>query len=240
MSTPNPLRPGRIVIVLGMHRSGTSCLTGSLQQAGLSLGEHSTWNPFNQKGNRENTEITALHDAVLQANGGSWDNPPTTTHWSPAHRQQAATILANHAQDAIWGFKDPRTLLTLQGWLDLGIAPAFIGIFRSPWAVAHSLAQRSPDQMSVARGLELWYDYNARLLALHNARPFPLLCFDWEESVLHAALSRALPPLGLNLPALRDWFYTAELVHQSGSRRWLPWKVGRLYKKLRIISERYR
>ena len=38
--------PDRVVCILGMHRSGTSCLTGSLQQAGLFLGDCHTWNPL--------------------------------------------------------------------------------------------------------------------------------------------------------------------------------------------------
>ena len=46
-------RPDRVVCVLGMHRSGTSCLAGSLEQQGLFLGETNTRGPFNLRGNRE-------------------------------------------------------------------------------------------------------------------------------------------------------------------------------------------
>ena len=41
------------VVILGMHRSGTSCLTGSLQDKGLYLGQVSQRGTFNKKGNRE-------------------------------------------------------------------------------------------------------------------------------------------------------------------------------------------
>ena len=61
-------QPRRVIAILGMHRSGTSCLTGSLQEAGLELGEHHTWNPYNRKGNRENQDFVDLHDAILAAN----------------------------------------------------------------------------------------------------------------------------------------------------------------------------
>jgi hypothetical protein len=47
-------RPQRVVSILGMHRSGTRCLTGTMQEAGLVLGKFSTFNEFNRKGNREN------------------------------------------------------------------------------------------------------------------------------------------------------------------------------------------
>lgn len=40
-------------LVLGMHRSGTRSLAGSLQERGLRLGKVFTSNPYNRKGNRE-------------------------------------------------------------------------------------------------------------------------------------------------------------------------------------------
>jgi hypothetical protein len=148
--------------------------------------------------------------------------------------------LADHARNPSWGFKDPRTLLTLQGWLELGITPSLIGIFRAPWAVASSLAQRSPEQTTPARALELWHIYNSHLLELQQRHAFPLLCFDWEEAVFHSALERAAPQLGLPPPPADERFYAADLVHHTIGHRWLPWKVNRLYKKLRAISDRYR
>ena len=54
-----------ILAVLGMHRSGTSALIGSLQAAGLHLGKHNTWNAHNLKGNRENNDIVQLHEELL-------------------------------------------------------------------------------------------------------------------------------------------------------------------------------
>ena len=45
------------VIVLGMHRSGTSLLTGSLEAAGLHLGEVNNAARYNPKGNKENESI---------------------------------------------------------------------------------------------------------------------------------------------------------------------------------------
>ena len=60
--------PSRVIAILGMHRSGTSCLTGSLQNSGLFLGECHTWNKHNERGNRENQKFVDLHDAILAAN----------------------------------------------------------------------------------------------------------------------------------------------------------------------------
>jgi len=46
--------PGRPMLILGMHRSGTSCLAGCLQAAGLISGEVNIQAMYNAKGNREN------------------------------------------------------------------------------------------------------------------------------------------------------------------------------------------
>ena len=77
---PNPLPADgdaqRSVVILGMHRSGTSVLAGSLQEAGLVLGDVVTQAPHNKKGNRENRAIMFMQEDLLQSNGGSWDNPP--------------------------------------------------------------------------------------------------------------------------------------------------------------------
>jgi len=42
------------ILILGMHRSGTSCLAGCLEEAGLYLGDVNLKAGFNKKGNREN------------------------------------------------------------------------------------------------------------------------------------------------------------------------------------------
>lgn len=236
----HPTVPAKIVIVLGMHRSGTSCLTGSLQLAGLDLGEFSAWNPHNLKGNRENAEVMTLNESILAANGGSWDAPPHTVRWQPEHQHEARRILARYAAAPAWGFKDPRTLLTLDGWLALGIEPDYIGIFRHPMAVAASLMQRSADAMDLPKALALWYEYNQQLLQRYQKQPFPLLCFDWSEDDFHAALYKAMLQIGLQPGADDEKFYTTELVHQLGKRRRLPWRIAYLYWKLRWISERHR
>lgn len=224
-----------------MHRSGTSCLTGSLQQAGLALGEFSEWNPHNLKGNRENAEIMSLNDKVLNANGSNWDAPPRgKVDWPPVFKEQARQILAKYAHHEVWGFKDPRTLFTLSGWLDLNIAPQYIGIFRHPLAVAGSLMKRNVDAIDQSQAAHLWYAYNKQLLRLYKITAFPLLCFDWPEDVFHCALDKALITVGLNPKPEAERFYTSELVHQAASDAPLPWKVRRLYRQLRNISEQYR
>src|SRR5205085_1596864 len=84
------------VCVLGMHRSGTSCLAGTLEEAGLYLGEVIRKSPFNPKGNRENPLIMALHEELLSANSGSWDDPPREVVWSDEQRRARDEIIGSY------------------------------------------------------------------------------------------------------------------------------------------------
>jgi hypothetical protein len=226
--------PSRTICVLGMHRSGTSCLTGSLQEAGLQLGDCHTWNPFNLKGNRENQAFVDLHDAILEANGGSWDHPPANAQWSERHLAMGRELVAAHSHLPVMGFKDPRTLLVLEGWQQLEPKMEFVGIFRHPNAVAASLARRS--KMKRKEALRLWYEYNKRLLNAFRRTPFPVLCFDASEQEFQQHLAGVIKTLELQPAEVGENFYDGDLKnfdHQSSGR--LPLKVGYLYKRLKAI-----
>ena len=77
---PNPLPAStcaqRPIVMLGMHRSGTSVLAGSLHEAGLALNDVVTQAPHNRKGNRESRAIMFMQEDLLKCNGGAWDDPP--------------------------------------------------------------------------------------------------------------------------------------------------------------------
>ncbi len=219
------------VMVVGMHRSGTSFLTGSLQQAGLELGKHSAWNPHNLKGNRENQDIVAFHDRVLAERGFSWDCPPAAPIvWSKQERSRAQQLVADYDGSLHWGFKDPRGLLLVDGWRKLLPELRFIGIFRHPLAVSGSLAARGG--MPTAQALNLWQSYNSKLLALHQLQPFPLLCFDEDEEVLHGKLDQLLPTLGLR-PLCQERFFSPDLKHHQFDLESVPDEFAPLYQALR-------
>ena len=181
-----------------MHRSGTSCLAGSLQQRGLHLGKVHEWRPYNLKGNRENQRIMDLNNAVLTHSDGSWDCPPERLAWDQACVDERDAIV-RQLQDGCagaWGFKDPRTLLTLAFWRE-GIADLrMVGTFRHPAQVARSLQARDA-RMSLAQGLELWRMYNQRLLDCHAEAAFPLVSFDAQEAAYRQAVDDIAQQLGL-------------------------------------------
>jgi hypothetical protein len=222
--------PEAVICILGMHRSGTSCLTGSLQDAGLHLGKHHTWNPHNLKGNRENQDVVDLNDQILAANDGAWDNPPANVCWRESDRVSARELLDSYSDQPNLGFKDPRTLLVLEGWHELLPEMHRVGIFRHPNAVAKSLEIRS--EMPRGQALELWYKYNKRLCAEYKRSAFPILCFDDPEDVFHAKLDQVAQEVGLNPEQGGERFYVNDLKQSEQSGEVLPWRVGRLYRRL--------
>tara|TARA_B110000902_G_scaffold243853_1_gene296529 strand:+ start:1573 stop:2292 length:720 start_codon:yes stop_codon:yes gene_type:complete len=216
-NTIKKLIPKRIIVILGMHRSGTSFLTGSLQQAGVELGKYSEWNRHNKKGNRENTDIVELNDSVLAKNGGSWLYPPIYVDWDEESISEAKRILELYQSTDIFAFKDPRTIITLDGWLQLAPHSEFIGIFRTPSAVIASLVKRG--EVSVEEGCAAWLAYNIKLLEYHKRWKFPLICFDWSEKKLDTKINdfciiNDLKPLNDS-----DRFFSSTLRSKPQKRR---------------------
>jgi hypothetical protein len=91
MTRPTPLRwsakglapPGTAVgvVVLGMHRSGTSAVAGMLVEAGFDGGrapDLAAGDEGNPRGFFERWSLLARHDALLRQLGASWDVPPTS------------------------------------------------------------------------------------------------------------------------------------------------------------------
>lgn len=223
-----------VVAILGMHRSGTSWLAGSLESMGLELGDVSTQAPNNPRGSRETKVLQNLHDDVLRSNDGSWSSPPASCGWLPG--QRAALEAFVDEMDALrtpWGFKDPRTLLLLDEWREVvGDRLRLVGIFRHPELVARSLrARRRRRRTGPARwrpgrrwtgrrGHRLWVDYNRRLVAEHRRAPFPLIRFDQPRDDLLESVALIGCHLGLSPGAGSDTFFDAAFVNEtSGDAR---------------------
>lgn len=238
----NKINDTQVLMIVGMHRSGTSCLTGSLQQDNLYLGEVHEKNPFNLKGNRENQGIVDLNDAVLLANDSSWDNPPTAPIvWNDNQRNRreeliaTMSVAASEHQSKYWGFKDPRSLLTLPFWQEGIIDLNFVGTFRHPLSVAKSLMRRS--QMPVEEAIILWRKYNIALLELWKKEKFPILCFDVSNEKYLDDLSIVYEALGFELTDSSPSFFNADLrknnQHMIDCK--LPQEVTAIYDELSEI-----
>ncbi len=199
------------VAVIGMHRSGTSCLAGCLENLGLALGEVNTSAPHNLKGNRENTRLWPLHDGILARVGAAWDDPPADpVVWTSAERRELRVLLADYERlPRPWGFKDPRATLLLDGWMEEIPDLRLVASFRHPCAVAASLAARNG--FKEARAIAIWGAYNRAVLRWRACRPFQLI--DYDDPDYEGRVRVAAAELGLEATAPMP-FRATELMHQ--------------------------
>lgn len=110
----------KVVIVLGMHRSGTSMVTGLLNQLGVYMGDDLLpADENNPLGYYEDAEFLGINKGILEHAGGSWQNPPPPeklTTVSGKHRLKMEQAITRRKELPLWGFKDPRTCLTAHLW----------------------------------------------------------------------------------------------------------------------------
>lgn len=200
------------VAVIGMHRSGTSCLAGCLENLGLNLGEVNTRAPYNQRGNRENPRLWPVHDAVLARVDASWDRPPTDpVAWTREEIAALKAVLADYDDlPRPWGFKDPRATVLLDGWFEVFPDLRLIASFRHPLAVAGSLKARNGFECDKA--LALWTGYNRAVLRWRDRMTFPII--DYDAADYEARVRRAAAGLGLDARAPMP-FRAEELNHQG-------------------------
>ena len=211
-------------------------MIGSLETHGLFLGDVNTAAPYNGKGNRENIRIMHFHEELLLQNGGRWDDPPETVTWNEDNRTKRDEIVKEYPADKIWGFKDPRTLLFLDGWLEAIQNAGFAGSFRHPNAVAKSLHHR--DGFDYEKSYELWEYYNEKLIQYQEKLHFPLICFDWPEALYNQKIKRTALNFGL-ISKNHDepFFFDVELRHHDNEfDRPIPDSLAVLYKKLLDIA----
>ena len=154
------------LVVLGMHRSGTSALTGVLHRLGVVLGEHlMPATEDNPRGYWEHADIVNVHERLMATLGWGWDDirslPARFEESEPARAaaQELLTIAARDFSAApLWGLKDPRLCRLLPLWSGIfaaeQVSPRYVLAVRHPLDVAASLTAR--DGIGTARGLLLW------------------------------------------------------------------------------------
>lgn len=199
-STPS----SRPVAIVGMHRSGTSMVAKLLQRAGLNLGEEADLMPpaeENPEGFYEHLQFVKLNDEVLNVAGAGWDCPPAAGfNWDDAALDSfraRARRLANPLEDRLpWGWKDPRTSLTLPFWRSAFGPLRVVAVVRNPLEVVTSLHRRNA--FSTALGLTLWQIYAERIL--EDTSPDERLITHYDSYFLEPdrEIDRVLDYLGLD------------------------------------------
>jgi hypothetical protein len=159
------------IVILGMHRSGTSATTRALGLLGGSLGPSESLGKF-----WENQRMRRLNERLLEEFGGGWECPPVLPEgWldAPAVRAEVAegrAALAGFGRAPVIVWKDPRTCTTLPFWLPLfDEPPVLVVVYRHPVEVAGSL--RTRNQLGPAHSFAVWERFNRD--ALVNAVGHP-------------------------------------------------------------------
>ncbi|MCP9815999.1 glycosyltransferase [Synechococcus sp. GreenBA-s] len=182
--------PQTLILVVGMHRSGTSLLGSLLPQVGVPVpGELIDADHHNPEGYFERSDITALQEQLLLDLDRWWPSQkgvlPLPLNWRdhPASEQtveQLHALLAGEMarHSGPWAIKDPRTSLLLPLWRrvahDLGLPLKVVLCLRDPREVSTSLLRR--DRLSAGmtawRAQQLWWRHT--LQALLDSQGLPL------------------------------------------------------------------
>ncbi|OYV41925.1 MAG: hypothetical protein B7Z81_00335 [Acidocella sp. 20-61-6] len=172
-----------VVLTLGMHRSGTSALTGALGILGLKLGNDlMPAGPDNPKGFFEHKGIVEINDAFSWERASSWDNPRFPLPWaSDAPVAKIENLLKkDFGGSCLWGLKDPRISVFLPSYIPIlerltdKIHPLLM--LRSPIDVAASLAAR--DNINEDQAAALWISHTLLPLRMFAEQGIVLVSYD--------------------------------------------------------------
>ena len=167
-----------VFIVTGMHRSGTSLTASLFQKVGVDIGNKLVGPADgNVKGHFENVDFVEFHKSVLRSHGidelgCTFEKtiPVAAEYVEIAKR----AIEQNQLPHKHWGWKDPRTALFWDFWLNLLPEANFICVYRSPWEVVDSLYRRGTDVSLLQNpemAVKMWIHYNQKVLELYERFP---------------------------------------------------------------------
>lgn len=179
------------VILIGMHRSGTTLVGSLLQRLGLHLG-------WMQQENWEALFFLERNEQLMQVCGGGWESPDVLQSLLryPEMRRQAIELIRRDMESwrflsylgprylwkgrgpgvltSPWGWKDPRNSFLLPLWLDLFPDARIIHIYRHPMDVARSLStregRRAKRQVSRLAGESVTEDARKRGLGIRHEK----------------------------------------------------------------------
>jgi hypothetical protein len=145
------------VIILGMHRSGTTMVTDLLEKLGLFVGDK-------KEVNNESLFFIQMNTWLLREANAAWDDPHNFLFISDFFKQNAKRVVEQHLHglksidflgykrfitcrdirnlDRPWGWKDPRNTFTIDIWHEIFPDAKVLHIYRNPIDVAESLRKR--------------------------------------------------------------------------------------------------
>jgi hypothetical protein len=183
-------RPASIaVLVLGMHRSGTSSIAGSLIRLGGAAPLHlMPAQPDNERGFWESSVISALNDEILAAGGSDWQDwrnfELNRIDGDVARTMRArarSALLAEFGEARLPVIKDPRMCRLMPFWSsvfrELKWSVRALLPLRSPLEVAWSLNRRDGIALSCASLIWLRHVLEAEV----ESREMPRAFLNWHD-----------------------------------------------------------
>ena len=220
------------IVVLGMHRSGTSALAGVLNILGCDKpATVMDPNPFNELGYFESKRIYPLHSELLASAASRWDDwQPINPGWfdSPRaeefHDRAVETMQNEFGTSRLFVLKDPRISRLVPFWrgvlADIGVSPRFVLTLRNPLEVAASLAKR--DNINSELSMLIWLQH--MLQAEYDTRDqkrcftgFAQLMDNWAgvAETIQTKLDVALPRMSMGVVGEVEAFLRDGLRHHN-------------------------
>ncbi len=209
----------RVVLVLGMHRSGTSALASAVHTLGCGLPDNLLPPaPDNPGGYFESKDLTRLNEEILRAAGTAWHDPSSipeeffVSTEAHAFRERAAAFVEKAlAASPMIVLKDPRLCRLLPFWRDcltnLEVSFGGVLIFRHPQEVARSLQVRVLTDLtqpggllSIARAHWLWFRYVLEAEKGSRGLPRAMLTYEMLLDDGPRQLAQISSRLGLEFP----------------------------------------
>lgn len=242
------------VLVLGMHRSGTSAMSGALVQLGAAAPKEIMGaDAGNERGYFESVPFMFFHDELLAFAGSHWHDwrrfdPQRLAAIPERSREEAKRLLDQEFGDTpLFVLKDPRVCRFVPFWrsvlAEANIAPHAVIPFRAPMEVAASL--RARNGFPLEKGLLLWLRHI--LDTERDTRGLPRSFAHMEEllSDWRACLTRVGQEIGIAWPDFDGAaervgsFLTRDLKHHNDEtldHSAAPAWIGRTYEALMILT----
>jgi hypothetical protein len=136
----------KTLMVVGMHRSGTSLITNWLHRCGLQIGEHLLEaGEGNVEGHFEDVEFLKIHEEILESNDfpstGYVYNREIDVSVYQLEKLKSIIKVKNQLYEQ-WGWKEPRTCLFLDLYRELLPDSKYLVIMRDYGSVVNSMLRR--------------------------------------------------------------------------------------------------
>lgn len=141
----------KVVIILGMHRSGTSLTAQWLSKCGLNIGDNLMGaSDSNRDGHFEDLDFHDLHEEIFQAHDipyGGLENIENISLSKEERRKIKSLVGKKNKKYHQWGWKEPRTCLFIDEYIRLIPHVKIIVVLRDFNAVINSLINRATKQL---------------------------------------------------------------------------------------------